>query len=300
MIKMKCCALCNSSDELELSHIVPKMVVRTLKKTSVGNIRNTNNPNMTVQDSEKRYMLCGCCEDLFSDKETYFSNTIFYPYLTERKTKFDYNEKLFYFLTSVSWRSLYLNLLDFVENSIVGIDALECLISSEKTMKEYLLQKRSDIGDIENHIYFFEDIKEIQNDDKNFRQLRPHATFHRGITSYTFCYEKEGTYGTITNMMGIVIFTLYKLGKKERWEKTKVENGMGHIEAKEQRITSVTGNELIHIMKTAQAASESMSAAQQQKAKERVRKVGELIKDTAVYKDWINDNRIAQGDSDLL
>lgn len=66
MNRLKKCALCGSEAELELSHIVPKMAVRTLKKTSVGNIRSSENPNMVVQDSEKHYMLCGNCEDLFS------------------------------------------------------------------------------------------------------------------------------------------------------------------------------------------------------------------------------------------
>ena len=60
--KLKCCALCDLETKLELSHVVPKMAVRNLKKTSVGNIRNSVNPNMVVQDSEKHYMLCEKCE----------------------------------------------------------------------------------------------------------------------------------------------------------------------------------------------------------------------------------------------
>ncbi len=66
-----------------------------------------------------------------------------------------YDENLAYFITSVNWRSLYLDILDFVENSVVGIDALECLIESEKIMNEFLRGKRNDLGKIENHIFFF-------------------------------------------------------------------------------------------------------------------------------------------------
>ena len=40
MYKLKNCALCGEEKELELSHIIPKMAVRKLKKTSIGNIRN--------------------------------------------------------------------------------------------------------------------------------------------------------------------------------------------------------------------------------------------------------------------
>lgn len=43
-------------------------------------------------------------------------------------------------------------------------------------------------------------------------------TEHRGITSYTFCFEDDGIYWTITNMMGIVLITLYKKGNQEKWE----------------------------------------------------------------------------------
>ncbi|MFR8121942.1 MAG: hypothetical protein ACLU77_09320 [Waltera sp.] len=48
-----------------------------------------------------------------------------------------------------------MDILDFVENSVVGIDALECLIESEKIMNEFLRGKRNDLGKIENHIFFF-------------------------------------------------------------------------------------------------------------------------------------------------
>ena len=65
MYNLTKCALCGNEAELELSHTVPKMAVRTLKKTAIGNIRSTENPNKTIQDSEKLYMLCGDCEDLF-------------------------------------------------------------------------------------------------------------------------------------------------------------------------------------------------------------------------------------------
>ena len=261
----------------------------------MGNIRNSENPNMVVQDSEKHYMLCGNCEDLFSEDETYFANLMFHPYLKGEKSKFDYDSRLFYFLTSVSWRSLYWDLLDFVENHVVGIDALECLIKSEKIMREFLLNKRTDIEYIENHIFFFDDIKEVVNDEVlGIKNLKPHATFHRGIGSYTFCYESDGTYGTITNMMGIVILTFYSFGKNEKWINTRIKNGNGSIEAKNQEIRSVVGNEFAHMMRTAQKASDEMSEVQQNKVVERLQKAGETIKDSQVYKDWENDKRISE------
>ena len=194
-----------------------------------------------------------------------------------------------YFITSVNWRSLYLDILDFVENSVVGIDALECLIESEKIMNEFLRGKRNDLGKIENHIFFFDDIKELFVDASNFADLKPHATFHRGIGSYTFCYEDEKTYGTLTNMMGVILVTLYHKGQREVWNNTEILNGVGRIEAKDQQIQSVFGNELIHIMETAKKASEAMSVAQQKKAEDRIKAAGEDVKNYSVFQDWMND-----------
>jgi hypothetical protein len=50
---VKICALCRENRELELSHIVPKFVMRYLKNTAFGAIRNMGDFNKVVQDSEK-------------------------------------------------------------------------------------------------------------------------------------------------------------------------------------------------------------------------------------------------------
>ena len=100
-------------------------------------------------------------------------------------------------------------------------------------MNEFLRGKRNDLGKIENHIFFFDDIKELSVGASNFADLKPHATFHRGIGSYTFCYEDEKTYGTLTNMMGVILVTLYHKGQREVWNNTEILNGVGRIEAKD-------------------------------------------------------------------
>ena len=291
MYKFKKCALCDEETKLELSHIVPKLVMRTLKKTAVGNTRNSENPNIPAQDSEKFYMLCGNCEDLFSEKETYFANTLFHPYIKKEKIRFEYDSKLFYFLTSLSWRSLYLDLIDFTANHVVGVDALEYLISCEKIMKDYLLNNRDNIETIEHHLFFFDEIREIIG-NTDMAELRPHVTFHRGITSYTFCFEDDGTYGTITNMMGIVLITLYKKGAQEKWERTEVLNGISCIEAKDQKITSVVGNEFTNILKIAQSASSSINEKQMEKIVENLKNKADKLKDYPVFRDWQSDREL--------
>lgn len=292
-LKLSRCALCGSDDKLELSHIIPKMVIRNLKKTAISNIRSVENPNKPIQDSEKHYMLCGKCEDLFSEYEKYFSDNIFQPYLKKEKVSYDYDRRLFYFLTSLSWRSLYMDLLDFVANDVVGIDALECLISSEKIMSEYLLNKRNDIGCIEHHIFFFDRIDSTGgNNGFNTSDFRPHVTFHRGEFSYTICNENNHTYLTFTNMMGLMVITFYSKGEEEYWDNTQITNGNGVIEARNQKMQSIVCNEMIYIMENTKNVTSTMSNIQQEKIKERIEKEKDKISSYAIYQDWIDDMRI--------
>ncbi len=292
MYKLKNCALCGEEKELELSHIIPKMAVRKLKKTSIGNIRNLEEVNRPVQDSEKHYMLCGDCEDLFSEKETYFANHLFHPYLSSNKDEFEYDETLFYFLTSVSWRSLFLDLMDFVSNSVVGIDALEHLISCEREMRDYLLGKRSDIGDIEHHILFFGEIDKIYGEIEGLERLKPHVVFHRGIFSYTFCNEEEKTYVTMTNMMGIILVTLYSRSKNEVWENTQILNTKSNIKAKNQIVRSIVGGEIIEILERVELSFNDMSETQKEKIKKKLIEASHDKQDADVFNDFIRDNNI--------
>ena len=114
LYKLNKCALCGEEKEIKLSHIIPKFVGKNLKKTSAGAIRSTENPNQVVQDTEKHYLMCADCEERFSANETWFANNIYYPYLRRKKNNFDYDERLHYFLISLSWRSLYLDILKLI------------------------------------------------------------------------------------------------------------------------------------------------------------------------------------------
>lgn len=81
-------------------------------------------------------------------------------------------------------------------------------------------------------------------------------------------------------------------GNKELWNNTEIVNGIGCIEARNQQIQSVFGNELIHIMETAKKASEAMSAAQQKKVEDRIKSVGEDVKNYSIFQYWENDEKL--------
>lgn len=285
----KQCALCRQVKELELSHIVSKFVVRYLKKTSIGAIRNMESPDRVVQDGEKHYLLCGDCENLFSTYETKFANSFFHPYMKDNQKEFHYNCETYYFLTSVSWRSLYLDILDFVANAgEIGIDTetLDCLIEREGQMRNFLLKKRPDVAGIEHHVFFFEDIKSITND---LIDTRPHTTIHRSVGSYTFFNKELKTYATITNMMGIILFTLYSKGEQENWVNTEIINGSGSIKAENQIIESVCGNELLEMLNNAKRAAAEISEKQRELINERVQTKIEDFKKSKTFEDLMKD-----------
>lgn len=118
-------------------------------------------PNKTIQDLERHYLLCHDCEEEFSVSEKWFAENIFYSWKKGESIEFEYNSNLHYFVTSLSWRSILLDIMNFVRDGYIDIQKLQIMIESEKTMKDYLLRKRNDIGTIENHIFFFERMGEV-------------------------------------------------------------------------------------------------------------------------------------------
>lgn len=286
MYKLQKCALCDKQKDLQLSHIVPKFIGRHLKGTSIGNIRS-GEAGKVVQDLEKHYMLCHDCEELFSASEQWFSKNIFYPWHKDKVDNFKYTNRLFYFLTSLSWRSLYLDLLDFVKNSVCSVEELNYLIKAESKMKDFLLGNKTNIGNIEHHIFFFERIKSINSNSK-FLTYNPHATIHRSVTSYTVCYE-NGTLMTISNLMGIIVVTFYKKNINEKWINTKIENGTGVLVAKNQNITSVVGNEISYWLESAKIQYESLSDKEKDKITKKLVDIGENIKNYNIYQDFVDD-----------
>lgn len=278
------CALCRQNKELQLSHIVPHFVGRRLIKTAPGNIRITNEPNKVAQDIEKHFLLCHDCEELFSAKERWFSNAIFNPYQDHNKTVFDYDENLTYFIISLSWRSLYLDLEEYACDPEFNQDILMILFRAEQTMRDYLLGKRQDIDTIENHIFFFDRIQSVQNLDAS---QHPSIAMHRSISSYT-AYNGKTSF-TVSNLMGILVVTFYSMDTNEHWSSTKIEVGNGTIEAKNQEMVSVVGQEIQHWMNQAEEAQKNLSEIQRKKIQERMQALGDDIKKYPIFQDWMDD-----------
>lgn len=278
------CALCCQTKELQLSHIVPHFVGRKLINTSPGNIRSTKEPNRTLQDISKEYMLCADCEELFSAKETWFANHIFNPYFDKNQRSFSYDSKLTYFITSLSWRTLFLELEGFIRNPSLDAENLMLLLRAEQIMRDYLLGKRTDLEAIQNHVFFLDRIQFAPNLEAS---MNPHAAMHRTISSYTLYNGK--TFLTLSNLMGILVVTFYAMSPEETWVNTKIELGNGILNADNQHMTSIVGKEIPYWMEQGVAAQQNLSEKQRQKLDEKMRTLGDDILNYPIIQDLLDD-----------
>lgn len=182
--------------------------------------------------------------------------------------------------------------MNYVRDGNVEVQKLQIMIDAEKKMKDYLLGEKEDIEGIENHVFFFERIEKIGAKCDDAFYLNPHMTIHRSVTSYT--HYSDDTVFTISNLMGIVLVTLYEKGNREVWDGTKIEKGEGKIIAANQSVTSVVCNEFQYWMKLAKEQQDKMSDAQKQKIVQRMKDIGEDIKNYDMYQDFLDDRSIQE------
>lgn len=130
------CKLCGNVDTLRESHIVPRFVYQWMRKTGGTYFRGIADPTSREQDGNKEYLLCGPCEQRFSSRETYFKTAIFDPYVESSTRSMSYDERLFYFLTSVMWRVL---VHEMAQEGINAHPFITPLREAELEWRQYLL-----------------------------------------------------------------------------------------------------------------------------------------------------------------
>jgi len=100
------CRLCGNERELQQSHVIPRFVIKWLKKSGATPfLRGAEEPNTRIQD-KKEQLLCSECEQRLGDLEQRFASRIFYPVIRQQKTEFEYDTWLQQFVISLSWRVL--------------------------------------------------------------------------------------------------------------------------------------------------------------------------------------------------
>ena len=204
--------------------------------------------------------------------------------LTKKLKTFSYDSKLAYFIASLSWRTLYLDLDGFSRDPSFDTENLMILLRAEQTMRDYLLGKRNDLEAIQNHVFFLDRIQSAPNLDAS---MNPNVVMHRTISSYTV-YDGK-TLFTLSNLMGILVVTFYAMDSREIWVNTKIELGNGILKAENQQMTSIVGNEIQYWMEQGAAAQQNLSEKQRKKLEEKMRALGDDILKYPIIQDLFDD-----------
>lgn len=217
---MPLCRLCKHEYvSLRESHIIPKMFYNVIKKNSlIGFMRQTDNPNQSIQDGIKLPFLCAECEELFSKYEKAFSDSI-YQNTVKNKGEIQFNsrnDKLAYFLLSISWRVVKYthekNLINLTCNEWVKLNEI-----LEKWEKLLLAEDMNEIRKIEQFIIPTKDLKFFK--DMPFRSydniLMDFKTFDSDDTyNFSFTLVQVPYFIFITTFWGHTnSMKQYKLGR---------------------------------------------------------------------------------------
>jgi hypothetical protein len=122
-------------------------------------LRSAKYPNKRVQDSDKHELLCADCEQKFSKSEKNFNDYLFSYFRGLNLSNFNYDNWLHYFTTSLTWRTLILD----IESGRIPENVLLDLKIAEDIMRKYLLGDDSLSDLINNHAIFFN----INSEEKN-------------------------------------------------------------------------------------------------------------------------------------
>jgi len=154
LIPQSICALCKQERDLKLSHISPAFAIRWLKQSSATEyVRNPLNPNLPFQDAKKIRLLCGDCEQLFSNVEKIFAEKIFIPYHEQGIRTFRYDTWLQRFAISLVWRAI-------AKKHGGGFEDRPTLATNVKAAADcwaaFLLGRSKDPGPYDHHLIFWD------------------------------------------------------------------------------------------------------------------------------------------------
>lgn len=198
------CKLCQASNDLRASHILPRFVGKYLKETSATGfltaIDGNDRPSRS-QDLYKRKLLCDKCESIMNEAETFFANTLFYPFKQNKLKNISIDDRFGKFAVSVSLRVLWV--MQLVEHPLTERweDKLGEL---EDEWRNYLLRTPNFImGENSHHIL-------LCNEDLLAVGLKNHPNLVYNImrSSAYYIFEKFEKAYIFANLAGVQIISM--------------------------------------------------------------------------------------------
>ena len=165
------CALCKEDRILQESHIIPKFITKWLRETGGGKfLRYSANINKREQDSRKYELLCSNCEQRFSKYEKWFAENMFKPFIENEYNveSFEYSEKLYYFVISLLWRIL---VVELQVSSCYKYPQYPIWVNCEEEWRNFLFKNKPPLRFYNIHLQFHggfvvnnsTDLKDINN-----------------------------------------------------------------------------------------------------------------------------------------
>lgn len=198
------CKLCQDSDDLQDSHILPKFVGKYLKETSATGFLtaiDTEGQPSRSQDICKTRLLCSRCESILNKAETFFANTIFHPFKQGGPMTIPIDDRLGRFAISISLRALWV--MQLVEHPLAD-KWKDKLCELETEWRNYLLETPNFImGTNSHHIL-------LCNEALLAAGLRdnPNLILHVMRTSAFYLFEKFGKAYIFANLAGVQIISM--------------------------------------------------------------------------------------------
>jgi|GEM_PF-805422 len=135
------CKLCKKDSNLKMSHVLPRFLGTYLKNTSATGfltaVDENGNPSRS-QDLYKRRLLCGQCESVLNEAETFFAEKVFYPFKKDKLQSIPVDDRLGRFAVSVSLRALWI--MQIVEHPLIK-RWKDQLVELENEWRNYLLKE---------------------------------------------------------------------------------------------------------------------------------------------------------------
>lgn len=256
------CRLCASYPSIENSHIIPGFVYRAIKSDSpTGFFRNPNNPKQRVQDGDKLPILCAHCEQRFSDAEGKFATNVFSAFHANDQDHFAYGSWLHYFVTSLAWRTLILDLPGLEADPANPRATVGELVEWAETMRLYLLGANNLGGRLRNHVVVW---TAGHSGSTRLAAAGPNVRIRRSVFGYSILDRVHGYSGILHNLAGFMCFLIVKENPRDRWNGTKVKPTGGEIK-QPQQASSWLMEELLSCIDEIGQKKGLMSEAQREK-----------------------------------
>lgn len=230
------CKLCRSNEATPKSHIIPAFVTRSIKRASpTGYLRSPYSPNVRVQDGYSMPLMCGICEQRFCRAERSFANTVFHPFCQDDHDTFDYGPWLHYFMTSLSWRTLVLDIPTMGEATVELQDIARNACERDR---KYLLGDEAAGDDIEQHLVLFGGpLAEVLKTGEDLIRTGPHVSLRCTASGYVTWSNSLGSLAVVHNLAGVFCARLIARSPHEEWENSEIRSSGGKF-APPQRIKS--------------------------------------------------------------